>query len=211
MRAAMRPGRPKVSHNKVSHNSECLSMRLFAGLDLPETVLRSLDARIAPLRPLAPLSWAPLENLHITTKFIGEWPEEKLDLLKQELAQVATPGPIPIQLEGLGWFPNPHSPRVFWAAIGCPESLELLAKETDLVTAKLGVEPETRQFHPHLTLARIKASNSPLAALRHAVAKMESVDFGSFVAQSFFLYLSEPSAKGSSNKYTKLAEFPLST
>ena len=65
---------------------------------------------------------------------------------------------------------------------------------------------EEKKFSPHLTLARIK-SPEHVAALRQAVAKTESADFGAFEARSFFLYLSEPKAGGS--VYTKLSEFPL--
>ena len=41
------------------------------------------------LRPLAPLNWSPMENLHITSKFIGEWPEQRLGELKQRSTEIA--------------------------------------------------------------------------------------------------------------------------
>jgi 2'-5' RNA ligase len=57
-------------------------MRLFVGLDLPPATVGSLEALLNRLRPAARIQWSPPVNLHITTKFIGEWPEEKLDQLK---------------------------------------------------------------------------------------------------------------------------------
>ena len=49
-------------------------MRLFTAIDLPADVRDRLDKLIARLRPLARINWSPPENLHITTKFIGQWP-----------------------------------------------------------------------------------------------------------------------------------------
>ena len=62
---------------------------------------------------------------------------------------------IPVRIHELGFFPNPHAPRVFWCGIEAPGLAELAA-ETDRATATLGVPRETRAFSPHLTLARIK-------------------------------------------------------
>ena len=60
-------------------------MRLFTGIDLPAEVAASLEKLLARLMPLASIRWSPVENFHITTKFIGEWPESKVDELKMTL------------------------------------------------------------------------------------------------------------------------------
>jgi 2'-5' RNA ligase len=181
-------------------------MRLFIGLDIPGEVTGTLDRLITRLRPSARLNWSRAANLHITTKFIGEWPPARLEELKQALAQVPHPGALDIEVRGLGWFPNPHHPRVFFAAVQAPEALHALARETDLATSRLGVPGENRPYSPHLTLARIKPP-ADVAALRQAVAALPSAEFGRFTAKEFFLYLSELHPTGS--VYTKLAGFPL--
>jgi 2'-5' RNA ligase len=106
-------------------------MRLFTGIDLPADVLDRLERLLARLRPTAHLKWSPLDNLHITTKFIGEWPEEQLDTLKTALAGVAQRTPIAISVEGLGWFPNAHKPRVFWAGVHGGPALTQLAGDIE--------------------------------------------------------------------------------
>jgi len=181
-------------------------MRLFTGLDLPDEVVRGLRRLLDHLQPAARISWSPPENLHITTKFIGEWPEQRLDELKSALAAIPQRAPIPIHVRKVGFFPNPHAPRVFWCGIEAP-GLEALAAETDQATATLGVPTESRAFSPHLTLARIKERVN-LQPLREAIAALPSLDFGQFVADRFFLYQSRPGPKGS--VYTKLAECKLS-
>jgi 2'-5' RNA ligase len=180
-------------------------MRLFVGLDLPEDVVGNLEKLLDRLRPTARIAWSPPANLHITTKFIGEWPEERLDELKSALAGLGSRPPIAVAIRQVGFYPNPHSPRVFWCGIDAP-GLGELAADTDRATSALGIASEKRAFSPHLTLARIK-ERLDLTALRESVAALESLDFGSFQANGFWLYRSQPRRTGS--VYTKLAEFPL--
>lgn len=182
-------------------------MRLFTGIDLTEEVVRALERLVEKLRPAARINWSPPANLHITTRFIGEWPEERLAELKGVLARLPAHPAIPIQVQKLGFFPNPHSPRVFWAGIHASPDLAVLAAETDRAFAPLGFEPEGRPFSPHLTLARIKAP-VPMQKLREAIAALPSLEFGEFLADRFYLYQSRLNPAGS--VYTRLAAFPLS-
>jgi 2'-5' RNA ligase len=179
-------------------------MRLFTGLDLPAHVSAALDRLLETLRPAARLRWTPVGNLHVTTKFIGEWPTARLDEMKAALATVPGRAPVPVAVRGLGWKPNPHSPRLFWAGVHAP-ALNDLARDLDAALAKLGVAPEQRAFTAHLTLARI-GKPAPLDQVQQKIAGLPSTDFGSFEADRFSLYLSEPGSAGS--VYTKLAEFP---
>jgi len=181
-------------------------MRLFTALDLPADVTGRLEVLLARLRPTAPIRWNPPANLHITTKFIGDWPEARLDELKTSLAGLPARDPIPVHIRDLGVFLNPRKPRIFWCGVDAP-GLAALAADTDAATAALGIAAEERVYTPHLTLARIK-EDCDLMALRQAVVGERSLDFGRFEARSFFLYRSQPNPGGS--VYAKLADFPLS-
>ena len=181
-------------------------MRLFTALDLSAEVTGNLERLLDRLRPAASIQWSPTANLHITTKFIGEWPEERLDELQAALAALPSRASIPVHIRKVGFFPNPHAPRIFWCGIEAA-GLDLLAAETDRATSALGIACETRAYSPHLTLARIKQSPD-VQPLREAIVALPSLDFGRFEARSFFLYRSDLRATGS--VYTKLAEFPFS-
>jgi 2'-5' RNA ligase len=181
-------------------------MRLFTGLDLPAEVVQNLERLVARLRPTARIQWSPPANLHITTKFIGEWPEERLDKLKTSLASLPARETLPVEVAGLGFFPNAKSPRVFWCGIHAP-GVDRLAADTDRATSALGIPAETRPYSPHLTLARIK-ERLDFEPLHQAIAELPATAFGAFEARSFFLYRSQLRHTGS--VYTKLAEFPLS-
>lgn len=181
-------------------------MRLFTGLDLPGKVVHNLEELLEQLRPKARINWSPPANLHITTKFIGEWPEDRLDELKTALGALPSWHTIRVRIHKLGFFPNPHSPRVFTCGIEAPGLAEL-ASDTDLATGVLGIKSEKREYSPHLTLARIKEKLN-LQPLRETIAGLPSLDFGTFEATRFFLYQSKVRPSGS--VYTKLAEFLLS-
>lgn len=181
-------------------------MRLFIGIDLPPEVIANLEDVLQRLKPAAQINWSPPRNLHITTKFIGEWPVERLAELKSALGTLPGRQPIAIAIQKLGFFPNPHSPRVFWAGVHAGDDLSALARDTEHALAPLGIAKEERPYSPHLTLARIKTPGKQPALLQ-AVAKLPSLDFGNFIAARFYLYQSRTAPTGS--VYTKLAEFPL--
>jgi 2'-5' RNA ligase len=169
-------------------------MRLFTGLDLPAHVAAAIEKLLEALRPMARPRWTPVANLHVTTKFIGAWPEARLEEMKAALAGVPGRAPVAVAIRGLEL-----KPRLFWAKVHAP-GLADLARDIDGALEKLGVAREDRAFNPHLTLARI---NKPV---RLDMGGIATADFGSFEADRFFLYLSKPGSGGS--VYTKLAEFP---
>jgi 2'-5' RNA ligase len=177
-------------------------MRLFTALDVPGEIAARLRAFVDRLRSTAKLTWSPMENLHVTTKFIGEWPEPRLDEIIEALAAVPPPGPVEIGVRGVGWFPNPQNPRVFWAGVESAPALQALARDTEQAVARLGVPVEDREFHPHLTLAR-RRDTAPMERLRSVLALVNPPDFGVFRPTSFYLYQS------AGGRYTRLNEFPL--
>jgi 2'-5' RNA ligase len=181
-------------------------LRLFTGIAAPPAINASLDDLVRRLQPLARIRWSPASNFHITTKFIGAWPQERLDAMKQALAKFQGSGLFSIAIRGVGFYPDARRPRIFWAGVEGGEPLVTLVSRTDEACATLGVRPETRKYSPHLTLARI---NEPadLGKLHEVVAAGPQPQFGEFDATSFHLYLSEPGPHGSI--YTSLAEFPL--
>ncbi len=176
-------------------------MRLFTAIDIPGEIKAVLADLIARLRPHAKLQWIPVEKMHITTKFIGEWPEEKLGELNNALSAVKSPAPVDIAIRRIGWLPNPRFARVLYAGVEAAESLSALAAATEKAAGTVGVPAEDRIFRPHVTLARVRGRVS-LGELKRALAEIELSAIGLYQASSFALYLS------SDGKYTRLQEFP---
>ncbi len=137
-------------------------MRLFLALDLPDAIRDRISTFLDGVRPFAPdARWMPLDSLHVTLKFIGEYPNDALDQLKHSLSTI-TARPPQIHVRGYGFFPTAKSARVFWIGMDAGPELPALAATIDATTAALGIPKEDRPYSPHLTLARgSSGSGSP--------------------------------------------------
>jgi len=181
-------------------------MRLFTAIEVPADARLRLERLLSALRPEAPIKWSPLDNLHITTKFIGEWPEQRLDEMHDALSQIAPLEPFEISLRNLGWYPNERAPRVLWVGVHAGPELTALAQQVEMRLEALGVVPEDRPFSPHLTLARIKHP-APLQALRQKIERLQPADLGQFRVAHFSLFRSDPGSNAS--VYRKLRDYRL--
>ncbi len=180
-------------------------MRLFTGISLPSHISEALEGAIGPLRSLAPLRWSPVENLHITTKFIGAWPDERLPELRAALAAIPAPVPFPVTVARFGFLPNPHRPKIFLAGVNGGAPLAELAAATEGAMSELGIKREGRTYTPHATLARI--GDEDIRVLRERLAASPMPEFGSFEVREFHLY--ESSAGESCSRYSILSTYPL--
>jgi 2'-5' RNA ligase len=179
-------------------------MRLFTAIDLTPEILLRLERLLSAIRREALIKWSPLDNLHITTKFIGEWPEARLEELHGMLAALAPRAPFTLELRDLGWFPNERSPRVLWLGVHGNDALVNLVHETEQRLESLGIKREERVFSPHLTLARIK-NPVPLRRLRRKVEEMQPAMLGTFAVSHFSLFRSDPGSNASI--YRKLRDY----
>jgi len=179
-------------------------MRLFTAIDLPSDILLRLERLLSALRPEALIKWSPLDNLHITTKFIGEWPEPRIAELNETLQRMRRRTAFEVELKALGWFPNERSPRVLWLGVHGGEQLAALAGETEDLLSQLGIPKEQREFSPHLTLARIK-NPVPLGNLRRKVQEMQPATMGTLSVSRFSLFRSRPGTNASI--YEKLIDY----
>jgi 2'-5' RNA ligase len=178
-------------------------MRVFVALDIPAEVRAAAAALVVKLRPAwRDARWVRTEGAHITLKFIGEVPPEKVKAIEAALAPIQTPVPIEMNFRGVGFFPNDRHPRVFWAGIEAGPELAGLAATVEASLEPLGIAREQRAFSPHLTLARLDSTRG-LDALRAAIASAGPMEFGRTTARDFHLYQSV--LKPSGAEYTRLA------
>jgi len=194
-------------------------MRLFVALDIEPEIRNRIAQFMDGVREFAPdTRWVAAESLHVTLKFIGERPPEKLEDLKRALAGVRGQ-PAEITFSGTGFFPTPKAARVFWIGIQAGPELASLAGAVDSATSALGIESEKRAFAPHLTLARTGSGrlqrmssdrvNSSFRRLQEKLSAMPAPAFGTMTPREFSLYESKLSPRGA--VYTKLVSFPLET
>ena len=180
-------------------------MRLFTAIELPPHLLLRLERVLSALRPEAQINWSPLDNLHLTTSFIGTWPEARLDELTNALSSLLPRESFEVTLKDFCWFPNARSPHVLSIGTDTCEPLQRLGEDTRNCLERLGVAREKRPYMPHLTLARIKRPVS-LQRLRQKLEIFQPPStFGAFEIHSFGLYRSDPGSNAS--VYRKLKDF----
>ena len=149
-------------------------LRLFVAVELPEQVREALVALQADLRRrgLGSLRWVRPEGIHLTLKFLGETPSDRLPAIRQALAESVKGVPAHrLWLGSLGTFGNRRGPQVLWVDLeGDLEPLRLLQRQVEQALEMAGFPRERREFAPHLTLARVRPESARALARRIAEA-----------------------------------------
>jgi 2'-5' RNA ligase len=185
-------------------------VRLFVALQIPSAVRDNLAALIEELRAADAAAtknkarWVRAENLHVTLKFIGNVDATKLDAIRAALGEVSAGGAVELRFRGVGFFPNEKRPRVLWAGIVASANLAPLAAGIDARIEKLGIARETREFAPHLTLARFDPPGIS-EKLQSAARENSAREFGAVRTGEFHLFESETRPTGA--EYTHLSSF----
>jgi 2'-5' RNA ligase len=172
------------------------ALRLFVAVELPDDVRRALDDAVESLKRAGVdegLRWVRPEGIHVTLKFLGATPREKVDAIIAGLRDaVSGVAPFELRPEGLGTFHggrNPHftrqyrrerypsNVRVLWVGVeGDTALLAELAARVEAAISPLGFPTEKRPFAAHLTLARVRdeASKETRERLSSALAPFVS-------------------------------------
>ena len=167
-------------------------MRCFIAIDLSAGVRDALARLLASLRDAAPradVRWVDAAQLHLTLKFLGGVPDDRVPAISRALAEaVAGVGAVALSAGGVGAFPSLRRPRVLWAGTtGGAAELAALAATVDRVAVAHGFPPEARPFRGHLTLGRVRSDRGG-AALAKALAAAGAPDLGAWTASEVVLY-----------------------
>ena len=171
-------------------------LRLFFAVPVPAAAREEVGGLIDTVQRevgdgTARIRWVRVEGLHLTLRFLGPTPEEKVTALRDSANALARlEAPFEVQLSGGGAFPSLARPRSLW--VGVRDGADRLASLADALTAaagECGLVLDTRPFTPHLTIGRTDGLRlGPVAArtLEH-VAEGLDVRFG---VDRFILYRS---------------------
>lgn len=185
-------------------------VRLFVGVPVSMATLRALDETGERLRRVAAeqkirVRWVDPATYHVTLKFLGWTREEAVaairDRVRERLADVRA---FSFTTGGLGAFPTTARGRVLWAGIERGgEQLASLAAAVEETLVPLGYEAEKRDFHPHVTLGRVKVP----ANVQALIDEGREVVFGDSLVDRVVLFQSVTSPSGA--EYRVRAEWPL--
>ncbi len=172
-------------------------MRCFIAIELSEEIKRVLDDIERELKKtVTGVKWVPPENIHLTLKFLGNIECDKTERIKEFTDNIADKRrPFAIRISSLGAFPRVEWPRVIWVGIdkGKNECSSLAADIESQCTA-VGIEKENREFHPHLTLARVKSLKNK-NILRNAFASI-GIPQAEMLASKITLFQSTLTSEG---------------
>ena len=151
-------------------------LRVFIAFDTPPAVKRALALlRDDIARRTHDVRWEAPGKLHCTLRFLGDLDPSALGPLEREVALAArTTPPLAVAYSGVGFFPDRERPRILWVGIRDPTGeVGRLQERISRGLSSLGIPPEERPFHPHVTLGRIRGT-LPDGRL---IARVESCTF----------------------------------
>lgn len=128
-------------------------MRLFVAVELPEEHKRHLDELGQSLKTDSAIV-SPAKEHHLTLKFLGDYPDDKVNGLKERLSKISFDS-FDGHLDNVGVFPNENNIRVVWVGLKPVEPFAELAKKIDEATPE--VKNDHPEYIPHITLVRVKA------------------------------------------------------
>lgn len=176
------------------------TMRAFIAVNLSVEAVRMAAAAAVGLKKRLDAAgvraaWVPAPNLHLTVRFLGWVREDAVVALRDGLAAIGTRHqPFSLLARGLAALPGPGRPRVLYVAIeDVSGALARLNADVEAMCRDLGFAPETRPFHAHLTLARMK--EGPAGEIVPAlIAESGSLDLGTSKVREVVLYESAVSS-----------------
>jgi 2'-5' RNA ligase len=150
--------------------------------------------------------WTKPEQFHLTLRFLGDVPAERVPTLQEAVSAICLGSPaLRLRAQGVGFFPNARSPRVVWVGVNDGEGrLADLQKQIEGAIQPFAEGPSSENFAGHVTIGRSKFLKRPeiekLAA--HAQAVKDRL-FGEWTANEIEIIQSRLSPAGA--QYSLLA------
>jgi RNA 2',3'-cyclic 3'-phosphodiesterase len=163
--------------------------RLFTGIELPEEIVWRLSMIRAGL---SGAHWIDPDNYHITMRFVGDIADAAANHFADALLDIDFDS-FELEVCGLGSFGG-NKPRALWAAVKPSQPLELLQKAHERAARLAGFPPESRNFTPHVTLARLR--NVSAHTVAGYLARHGGFFSAPFTVTRFVLFSSRPNQGG---------------
>ncbi|HXS49079.1 MAG TPA: RNA 2',3'-cyclic phosphodiesterase [Sphingomicrobium sp.] len=163
--------------------------RLFVAIRPPEPIR---DLLVDAMQQNADFRWQEDEQLHITLRFVGEVDRPAADDLADALGRIRA-APLQLRIAGVGRFEQRNS-GALWAGVEPKLPLAVLAAKVERVCQSVGLEPERRAFHPHITLARWKGRRT--REVQDFLERGRGLSSPPFLVDRFILFESRLSRHG---------------
>lgn len=122
-------------------------MRLFIAIEFDEEILQALTKLQSEWKVLGVRgNFTPVQNLHLTLAFIGEYGNPNAVLEAMNSVSFA---PFSISLDGIGTFRD-----IYWAGIAANDALSNYVRRLRRALAENNIPYDRKKFSPHITLVR---------------------------------------------------------
>ena len=181
-------------------------IRAFIALRSSQVLKKKLAAVQSELiSENADVKWDLPEKFHITLKFLGNCKPEVLAQLTTDLrSSLQDIHSFEIVYRAIGCFPTITHPKVVWVGADKNQSLDQLQAKVEEACTKLGFTKEDRQFHPHITLGRVKGNRN----IHRLTEKLKSITLEPLQAQCSEVLLMRSELKPTGSIYTLLNSIP---
>jgi 2'-5' RNA ligase len=188
-------------------------LRLFIALEVPAEVCGEMARAQGQLRRNAlpgAIRWTRPEQFHVTLRFLGDVPVNRLEALKTSVGAACAGFPaVRLSASGLGFFPGAERPRVIWC--GAEDEAGRLADlhaRLDEAVRSFAPAGKPERFAGHITLGRFKPGcHAVTPGLQERITRLRTRPFGGWQAGSVELVRSELTASGA--RYATVASFAL--
>ena len=174
--------------------------RLFVAIRPPEHIR---DLLIDAMDDSPDFRWQDDGQLHLTLRFIGEVERPVAEDIAAALGAIRFPG-FAMRVKGVGRF-EARNAGALWAGVEPKEPLAALAAKVERCCIGVGLEPERRTYHPHITLARWKGRRTREA--ERFLERRQGLTSDPFEVPDFALFESRLSRHGA--HYEEVASYPL--
>jgi RNA 2',3'-cyclic 3'-phosphodiesterase len=165
--------------------------RLFVAIDLPDStrkLLAGLDPNIRGVR------WTEPDQMHLTLGFFGGVQEDVELRLREKLSAIEF-GVFFLPVNGVSSFSSRGAPKIIWIGVGkAHPHLFQIHKRVHEAALAVGIEPELRPWHPHITMARCREVSAQ--SLRKFLQSNTEFDAGLIRVDAFYLYSSKLTPAG---------------
>ena len=141
------------------HSEE--KIRTFIAINISSELRKAFTVFIQELIKIGgDIKWAKPESIHVTLKFLGNLTVSRIEPVCEAIQKACEGFPaFRLKTDRKGAFPNLKRPRVFWVGltrIG-DDRLTGLQEMLEKALIEIGFDKEARQFHPHLTVGRVRS------------------------------------------------------
>lgn len=168
------------------------------------------QGRLKRNSPPGAVRWTQPDQFHITLKFLGDVQAEHVPMLEKSLAPICATSPaLQLSARGIGFFPNPHKPRVIWAgASDANGQLSELYRQVDEALRWLAPAERPEKFTGHITLGRFKPGHhAAIPKLVKLASNFHGRYFGDWQAGEVEIVQSELTSTGAT--HNAIAAFPM--